>query len=60
MKDILWTIYLAYMLMMSIDIISYILLQYSSEITQEHVKYHNIAGVLACIMWAIWYMYFLH
>lgn len=52
MKDILWTIYLAITILLSITLIA--------GFVTKNDKYSFQLAIAISILWAIWYMYFLH
>lgn len=58
MTTILWTMYLAAMLMLSTVAITTTV--YTVRTRGVMSQAQNAVVILACTMWAIWYMYFLH
>lgn len=58
MITILWTMYLAAMLMLTVVSITTTI--YSIREKGIISSTQNAIIILACILWAIWYMYFLH
>jgi hypothetical protein len=58
MKDFLWMLYLALTLVLTFwNIVRAV----SELILRKRVQNYSIlCDLITCIMWAIWYMYFLH
>lgn len=57
MKDFLWMLYLAFNIYNSIWIIG-VLLHLDKQDNEQSIITTRI--IIACLMWSIWYIYFLH
>ena len=56
----LWMLYLAFTLFLSVALLKRVTETIFFDTEQEEAKFNTYLSLVVCILWSIWYFYYLH